>query len=313
MGGGAGAGFRNGQDPTTWLGAILRIDVDSRSGGLEYGVPPDNPFVGNEDGWREEIWAYGLRNPWRFSFDRKTGVLWAGDVGQGSREEVDIIERGGNYGWNVMEGSNCFRPSTGCSREGLALPVVEYGHSVGRSITGGYVYRGGSMPWLEGTYFFADYCSNQIWTLERSGSNVIVTDVTDDLDPPGSTSIASPSGFGLDGNGEMYICDLGGEVFKILPGVATGACCVNDTVCVPLPESNCIAGGGTYMGDFVACSSVDCAAACDGDCNGDGVVAVEDLLQLIADFGNASECDWNDDGIATVEDILVLLGAWGPC
>ena len=124
------------------LATILRIDVDSRTGGLEYGIPPDNPFAANTDGWREEIWAYGLRNPWRFSFDRLTGDLWTGDVGQGAREEVDLIVRGGNYGWNTMEGFLCFNPSSDCDQTGLVLPVIDYNRQAGVSVTGGYVYRG---------------------------------------------------------------------------------------------------------------------------------------------------------------------------
>ncbi len=212
-GGGSGDGFANGQNPTTWLGAILRIDVDGRSGGLEYGVPPDNPFVGNEDGWREEIWAYGLRNPWRFSFDRKTGVLWAGDVGQGSREEVDIIERGGNYGWNVMEGSNCFRPSTGCSREGLALPVVEYGHSVGRSITGGYVYRALRLGLLQGVYVYGDFASGRVWGLRYEQGAVVANNEI-------ARSPSNISSFGEDEAGEVYLVGFDGRIyiFEPLPG-----------------------------------------------------------------------------------------------
>ena len=296
------------------LGKMLRINVDS----LPYTNPSSNPFVGVTGD--DEIWSYGHRNPWRCAFDSETGELWMADVGQNAWEEINVATAGGdagdNYGWRCYEGDHSYNTSGCPSSSTMTFPIHEFSHGGSPyrcSITGGEVYRGNAMPSLHGTYFFADYCSNQIWTLTRNDNNVIVTDVTDDLDPPGSVSIGSPSGFGLDGNGEMYICDLGGEVFKVLPGVATGACCVNETVCVPLAESNCIDGGGTYMGDFVACSSVDCASSCDGDCNGDGYVNVVDLLQLIADYGGASDCDWNDDGIATVEDILVLLGGWGPC
>ena len=155
-GGAANDRFENGQDPTTLLAAILRIDVDSRTTGLEYGIPEDNPFVGNSEGWREEIWAYGLRNPWRFSFDRITGDLWAGDVGQGAREEVDLIVRGGNYGWNTMEGFLCFNPSSDCNQTGLVLPVIDYNRQQGVSVTGGYVYRGRQLDELSGVYLYGD-------------------------------------------------------------------------------------------------------------------------------------------------------------
>ena len=149
-----------GQDLGTLLGKILRIDVDSDT---PYAVPPDNPFVGAPG--RDEIWAYGLRNPWRFAFDRLTGRLIAGDVGRTRREEVDIIVRGGNYGWNIMEGTLCFRPSSNCSTEGLILPIHEYDHDLGCSITGGYVYRGTAIPSLWGKYVFGDFCAGWLWTL----------------------------------------------------------------------------------------------------------------------------------------------------
>jgi glucose/arabinose dehydrogenase len=295
------------------LGKMLRIDVDT----LPYSSPADNPFVGVTGD--DEIWSYGHRNPWRCAFDSVTGELWMADVGQNAWEEISVAaagsDAGDNYGWRCYEGDHSYNTSGCPSSSTMTFPIHEFSHGGSPyrcSITGGEVYRGSAMPPMHGIYFFADYCSNQIWTLERSGNNAIVTDITDDLDPP-SYSIASPSGFGLDGSGEMYICDLGGEVFKIMAGVPEGACCVNSTVCVALPESNCISGGGTYHGDFSACGDVDCAEACDGDCNGDGTVDVIDLLQLIADYGSSSACDWNGDGNATVEDILVLLGAWGPC
>ncbi len=283
------------------LGKMLRIDVDS----LPYSNPADNPFIGVTGD--DEIWSYGHRNPWRCAFDSQTGELWMADVGQNAWEEINVANAGGdagaNYGWRCYEGDHSYNTS-GCPSSGtMTFPIHEFGHGGSPyrcSITGGEVYRGSAMPPMAGVYFFADYCSNQIWTLERSGGNVIVTDVTDDLDPP-SYSIGSPSGFGLDGNGEMYICDLGGEVFKIIAGVPEGACCVNTTVCLSLAESNCIAGGGTYHGDFVACTDVDCAASCDGDANGDGVVDVEDVLVVIAGFGT----DYN------VEDLLIVLANYG--
>lgn len=212
-GGGANDRFGHAQDPTTWLAAILRIDVDRRTDGLAYGIPPDNPFVGNDDGWREEIWAYGLRNPWRFSFDRANANLWTGDVGQNRLEEIDLIEKGGNYGWNIMEGFSCFSPATDCEREGLVLPVIEYGRTEGVSVTGGYVYRGPTLGALYGVYVYGDFGSRRIWALRYSGGQV-----------QGQAQIAtcacSVASFGEDEAGEIYIVGLDGPiyVFEQLPG-----------------------------------------------------------------------------------------------
>jgi len=165
-GGGGGDPEENGQDPTTLLGSILRIDVDASDPPLEYAIPSDNPFVGNPSG-RDEIWVYGLRNPWRFSFDRLTGDLFIGDVGQGRLEEIDLQPAsspgGENFGWDVMEGSLCYEPSSGCDTTGLVLPILEYGRSLGRSVTGGYRYRGAASPRLDGVYLFADYVLGTVW------------------------------------------------------------------------------------------------------------------------------------------------------
>ena len=162
-GGSANDPLESGQDLHTFLGKILRIDIDSAS---PYSIPPDNPFVGREA--LGEIYAYGLRNVWRFSFDRENGRLFAGDVGQGTREEVSLITKGGNYGWNTMEGFHCFDPPVNCDTEGLELPIAEYLHPIGCSITGGYVYRGSRHPRMAGLYFYADYCTGRIWTLEEN-------------------------------------------------------------------------------------------------------------------------------------------------
>ena len=165
-GGGAGDPWDNAHRAGTVLGKILRIDVAGRP----YSVPAGNPFVGRT-GARPEIWALGLRNPWRFSFDRATGELWIGDVGQGAWEEIDVEDprQGGgrDYGWRTMEGLHCFRPRCGCSPSGLVLPIHEYGHDLGCSVTGGYVYRGSALPDLVGRYLFSDYCPGTIWSLER--------------------------------------------------------------------------------------------------------------------------------------------------
>jgi cysteine-rich repeat protein len=218
-GGSSGDPLGNGQSLVTLLGKLLRIDV---SGGGAYTVPGSNPFAGATPGL-DEIWAYGFRNPWRFSFDRATGDLYTGDVGQNAFEEIDfqpVSSPGGeNYGWNTMEGLHCFNPSSGCDQTGLTLPVVEYGHGIGCSVTGGYVYRGCAMPDLRGRYFYADYCSAFVKSFVISaGVATGKRDDTAELAPGGGLSIDSVSSFGEDARGELYIVDLGGEVFKMVPG-----------------------------------------------------------------------------------------------
>ena len=207
-GGGAGDPDENAQNRSTLLGSILRIDIDNPQNGKPYGIPADNPFAKNEEGFREEIFAYGLRNPWRFSFDPETENLWAGDVGQNNIEEIHIVENGLNYGWNIIEGSNCFSPSSGCDKIGLELPVHEYSHSTGgRSITGGYVYRGTSLPELKGLYIYADFVSGRIWALNPSNMN-----------DPDNTFLHRAdfniSSFGVDQNNELYICGFDGKIYR---------------------------------------------------------------------------------------------------
>ncbi len=202
-GGSAGDPQDHGQDPTTLLGSILRIDVD---GGSPYAIPPDNPFVGNTEGYREEIYAYGLRNPWRISFDLPTRRLWAADVGQHRYEEVHIIEAGKNYGWDVMEGLHCYEPSTGCDQEGLEPPVWEYSHDFGVSITGGFVYRGALAPSLAGRYVFGDYATGRIWALAWDGDEAQVEEIM-------NTSLAISS-FGIDAQQELYALAFNGSVYR---------------------------------------------------------------------------------------------------
>ncbi|MEX0716101.1 MAG: PQQ-dependent sugar dehydrogenase [Planctomycetaceae bacterium] len=163
-GGAANDPHGNGQDLGTLLGTILRIDVDRQDAGKNYAIPADNPFV-DRQGVRGEIWAYGLRNVWRMSFDRRTGTLWAADVGQDLWEEIDLIVRGGNYGWNLREGMHPFGPKGVGPREDLIEPIWEYHHDVGKSITGGHVYRGQRVPALEGLYLYADYVTGKLWAL----------------------------------------------------------------------------------------------------------------------------------------------------
>ena len=206
-GGGPDDRFANGQDRATLLGTILRLDVDA---GEPYGIPPDNPFVGNVQGWRQEIWAWGLRNPWRFSFDPHTGELWAGDVGEAEREEVNVIEKGRNYGWNRMEGTLCRDPA-GCDDTELTLPVFEYDHSEGAAINGGYVYRGHRLPALQGAYLFGDFGSRKVWGLRR-GQDGDGTGVRVELLALAPAQITS---FGRDARGEIYVLTIDGEVLRL--------------------------------------------------------------------------------------------------
>jgi glucose/arabinose dehydrogenase len=194
------------------LGKILRIDVLGTSDG--YRVPSDNPFVGR-DGARPEILHYGLRNPWRASIDPVTGDLWIADVGQNAREEVNVAragEAGLHFGWRTLEGSRCFQPRDGCDPTGTTLPVAEYPHALGCSITGGYVYRGAAIPGLVDAYLFGDYCSGTIWAID-AGLDAVQAPVT--LLETGR-SIGS---FGEDEAGELYVLDLrGGEVLRLVGG-----------------------------------------------------------------------------------------------
>ena len=159
------------QNRTLLFGKMLRLDVDHPAGGLAYGIPPTNPFAGNTAGYREEIYAYGLRNTFRFSFDRATGTLWAADVGQSAYEEINLVTSGGNFGWRVAEGLHCNIPSTGCDRTGFTDPVYEYDHTANDcSVTGGFVYRGTRNPDLAGSYVFGDYCTGNLWALSYDGT-----------------------------------------------------------------------------------------------------------------------------------------------
>lgn len=204
-GGSGGDPQGHGQNTSTFLGSILRIDVDNPSGNLYYGIPANNPFAGNQSGFREEIFAYGLRNPWRMSFDVDTGLLWAGDVGQNEFEEINVIKNGGNYGWKIMEGADCFQ-NAGCEQLGLIEPTYHYGHDNGNaSITGGVVYRG-SIANLVGWYVYADYSSGRIWALESSS-----TDPDNQLLFDSNHRITS---FGTDHLHELYYCSQDGKIYK---------------------------------------------------------------------------------------------------
>jgi len=200
-----------GQNLSDLLGSILRLDVRA---GTSYTVPPGNPFVA-QPGARPEVWSYGLRNPWRFSFDRANGDLYIADVGQDRFEEVDVARsieggKGVNYGWNIMEGAHCLNGNS-CDQNGLTLPTLEYGHSQGCSVTGGYVYRGAAVPALQGQYFFADFC--QGWVHSFRYVDGTATELTDwpSLRPGGEIT-----SFGEDPAGELYVLTAGGGVFKVV-------------------------------------------------------------------------------------------------
>ncbi|MEZ5359369.1 MAG: PQQ-dependent sugar dehydrogenase [Candidatus Zixiibacteriota bacterium] len=292
LGDGGGGGDQhgtigNGQSLTTLLGKIIRIDINH---GLPYAIPADNPFVGTASAL-DEIWAYGLRNPWRVGLDQSNGDLYIADVGQSSWEELNYqpgMSTGGeNYGWRLMEGAHCYNPSTGCDPGGLTYPLTEYSSSLGCSIIAGFVYRGCRIPDLDGTFFYADWCTASIWSLKVVGG--IVTDSTNrttELDPPGADQINQPSSFGLDAAGELYIIDHGdGEVYKIVPADST------------LPS----------------CDQADCCQV-PGDANGDSAVNIGDAVFLINHIFNAGagpqcpdEGDANADCALNIGDAVFLI------
>jgi glucose/arabinose dehydrogenase len=217
--------FNHAQRGDSWLGKMLRIDVDNPSPPLLYGIPADNPFVGARDPLdqvRDEVWSLGLRNPWRFSFDRLTGDLWIADVG-GAREEIDFEPAGDlggrNYGWSCMEGTVCSSlPVCTCFSPALTPPLHEYTFFSNQAIIGGYVYRGSAIPDLRGSYFFADYMQRKFWSLRQVGGVVAqLTDRTAELVAPAGAPILGPTAFGEDARGEMYVCDQSGRVFRIVP------------------------------------------------------------------------------------------------
>lgn len=207
-GGGAGDPFGHGQDTNILLGKIMRIDVNSTSPGLPYAIPADNPFANG--GGLPEIFAIGFRNPWRFSFDHASGRLFVADVGQDKFEEVDIVQKGGNYGWNTMEGMHCFNPPSGCNMTGLQLPIVEIPHPEGQAVIGGFVYHGTALAGLQGQYIFGDL-NGRIWTLLENPPGTFTRTL---LNNTGLTI----SSFGQDQSGELYVVDIGnGRVLKVQP------------------------------------------------------------------------------------------------
>jgi len=211
-GGSGGDPQGNGQNRNSLLGKLLRVGIDDNG---QLSIPADNPFIG-QAGTRGEIWSYGLRNPWRFSFDRQTGDLYIADVGQNAREEVDVATaaqqtgKGANFGWNVMEGTACYG-SSACNRTGLTLPALDYTHSEGCSITGGYVYRGSAIPGLTGLYFYSDWCTGFVRSFRFSGGAVVDPQEWPALKPGGGIS-----SFGEDARGELYLM-TGSVVYRVAP------------------------------------------------------------------------------------------------
>ena len=207
-GGSAGDPQNRAQNVDSLLGKILRLNIDTSK---PYTIPPTNPYVGRAG--NDLIWAIGLRNPWRFSFDRATGDLWIGDVGQDRHEEIDRSKapdagRGLNYGWRVMEGNACYNPPTGCNTSGKTRPIATYGHDVGCSVTGGYVYRGSSYPDLKGVYLFGDFCSGRIWGLDAAGANAQTPVQLYDAG-------ANISSWGEDNAGNLYLVDRNGSIWLV--------------------------------------------------------------------------------------------------
>ncbi|MCA9263763.1 MAG: PQQ-dependent sugar dehydrogenase [Planctomycetales bacterium] len=202
----------NGQNLQTWLGSILRIDVDRPTDKRAYGIPSDNPFLGQDQLARPEIWAYGFRNVWRIAFDRETHLLWAADVGQNLWEEIDIVHRGGNYGWNLREGQHQFSPQGVSANSRLVEPIFEYHHDIGKSITGGTVYRGKQIPALVGKYVYADYVTGFVWALDydQSTQKVLGNHVVAEKQMPIIT-------FGEDENNELYYCTDSHTIHRFVP------------------------------------------------------------------------------------------------
>lgn len=301
-GGSGGDPGNRAQDITSQLlGKMLRIDVDGPDnipGNADddafpadptrlYSIPSDNPYVGITGD--DEIWAYGLRNPWRNSFDRETGDLWIADVGQNMWEEINFQPAssvgGENYGWRCYEASTTFN-TTGCaSASTMVFPIHEYDHNTAGfscSVTGGYVYRGPICD-LKGTYFFADYCSNQIYSFRYNGAVTGFTNRTTELAPGGGLSIGSITSFGEDNRGNLYIVDQGGEVFRVIPAGGLPGDYNGDDLVDVLDLLD-------FLDDFGACEgqSAPCGAFGDADVNGDDVVDILDFLDFIDLFGQST-------------------------
>jgi len=240
----------NSQNLTVLEGKLLRIDVDHPAGGKNYGIPPGNPFAGSPNGEREEIYAFGFRNPWRFSFDPPTGRLWLGDVGQDTWEEIDLVQKARNYGWPRLEGEECYSPPS-CDTTGLDvdLPLFVYAHDGSASITGGFVYRGTTVPSLAGKYIYTDYITGQVWALAYNG-----------VDPPVNTELSINPGvgsiptFGIDKDNELYFTSFDGEVYRFFESTVS--------VRSPAPRDGALVS--VYPNPFAATATVEYATVTPG-------------------------------------------------
>ena len=291
-GGDAGDPGNRAQNTTLLLGKLLRIDVRSddfpADPNRNYALPPSNPFAGG--GGAGEAWAYGLRNPWRNSFDRLTGDLYIGDVGQGAWEEVDVqpaaSQGGENYGWRCYEGNHPYDPNGCAAPATMVFPIHEYNHSGGKcAIVGGYVYRGGGICDLRGTYFFADLCSNQIWSFEYVGGQVVnFQERTAELAPIGGPAITTITSFGEDARGELYIVSQAGNVFKIVPRGPQKGDLNNDGI-VNFADINAFVLALANPAAYTATYGYSPVQA--GDLNCDGAVNYADInrfVRLLADL-----------------------------
>lgn len=316
-GGGQNDPNQRAQNLAVLQGKMLRLDVHGPDDfpadpNNNYHVPASNPFVG-QAGVRGEIWDYGLRNPWRFCFDRGTGDLWIADVGQNQREEIDFepagFAGGRNYGWRCTDGTFCTGLS-GCTCNGPTLtpPIHEYNHTVGQSITGGYVYRGCAIPDLSGTYFFADYQTSKIFSLRYNGTTVTdLVDRTVELDPPGTLSILNISSFGQDAYGEIYLCDYnGGEIFKIIPRTPAAPDCNTNGVA---DACEILSGAAADVNNDGVPDSCQCLELIDFD--GDGFVTGVDYDLFVQAFeAGETSADFNGDGFITGVDFDLYVQAF---
>ncbi len=318
LGDGQGGGA-TAQNINSLRGKILRLDVNGDDFPDEpdrnYAIPPTNPFVGKDGA--DEVWAYGIRQPWRCSFDRQTGDLYFGDVGAASWEEINFqpaSSRGGeNYGWNCKEGTQCHTSkSCDCADPTLVDPIFEFENPPDASVAviGGYAYRGCAIPDLDGAYLFSDYASDRVWLLRHEAGKIIeLQEIQDQLDLPGRGRYAS---FGEDAFGELYICQRPqGRIFRIIPTGPVDPDCNNNGV----PDA-CDIAAGTSMDNNG--NGVPDECECPWDLDATGSVGVSDLLSLLASWGPCppkADCpaDFDGNGAVGVSDLLALLANWGPC